>query len=135
MSQDNIADTLSRLTMLPASLKYEHVQLVALKAVSVAINIQEVESASAQDEELQAVCNFPAGGNWETGPRSFMMVCNKLTFIGQVILRGTRIVISKVLRQRVVELVHKGHHGIVKMKCGGQGWIRMWSVESVTDVN
>ena len=44
------------------------------------------------------------------------MVRNELTFIGQVILRGTRIVIPKVLRQRVVELAHEGHQRIVKMK-------------------
>ena len=45
-----------------------------------------------------------------------MMVRNELTFIGQVILRGTRIVITKVLRSRVLELAHEGHQGIVKMK-------------------
>ena len=44
------------------------------------------------------------------------MVRNELTFIGQVILRGTRIVIPKVLRSRVLELAHEGHQGIVKMK-------------------
>ena len=42
-----------------------------------------------------------------------MMVHNELTFIGQVILCGTRIVIPKVLRSRVLELAHQG---IVKMK-------------------
>ena len=45
-----------------------------------------------------------------------MMVRNKLIFIGQVILRGTRIVIPKVLRSRVLDLVHEGYQGIVKMK-------------------
>ena len=44
------------------------------------------------------------------------MVHNELTFIGQVILCGTRIAISKVLRSRVLELAHEGHQGIVKMK-------------------
>ena len=44
------------------------------------------------------------------------MVRNELTFIGQVILRGTRIMIPKVLRHIVVELAHEGHQGIVKMK-------------------
>jgi len=36
--------------------------------------------------------------------------------IGQVILRGTRIVIPKVSRQRVLELAHEGHLEVVKMK-------------------
>ena len=70
------------------------------------IKIHEIESASAEDEELQAVRNCLASGNWEKGPWSFVMVRNELTFIGQVILRGTRIVIPKVLRSRVLELAH-----------------------------
>ena len=77
-SRDNIADALSRLTTLPASEKCyyddEHVWMVALQAVPVAIKIQEIESASAEDEELQAVGNCLASGNWEKGPWSFMMV-------------------------------------------------------------
>ena len=65
-SRDNIADALSRLTTLPASEKCyydnEHVRMVALKAVPVAIKIQEIESASAEDEELQAVLQPMGGG-------------------------------------------------------------------------
>lgn len=72
--------------------------MVAPEAVPVATKIHEIESASEEDEGLQAVRNCLASGNWEKGPRSFMMVLNKLTFIGRVILRGMRIVIPKVLR-------------------------------------
>ncbi|PFX34411.1 Transposon Ty3-G Gag-Pol polyprotein [Stylophora pistillata] len=119
-SRDNIVDALSRLTTLQASEKCrydeEHVRMVALKAVPVAIKIQEIESASAEDDELQAVRNCLVSGDWEKGSRSFLMVRNELTFIGQVILRGTRIVKPKVLRLRVLELAHEGHQGIVKMK-------------------
>lgn len=61
-------------------------------------------------------------------------MCNKLTFIGHVILRGTRIVIPKALRKRVVILAHEGHdhEGVVKTKerlkeqrSGGLLWIVM----------
>ena len=45
-----------------------------------------------------------------------MWVRNELTYIGQVILRGTRIVIPNILRKRVLELAHEGHQGVVKMK-------------------
>ena len=118
-SGDNIANALSRLTTIPASDKCrygdEHVQMVALKAVPAAVKIQEIESASAGDEELQVVRNCLVSGNWDRCPRSFVMVRNELTFIGQVILRGMRIVIPKVLRHRVVQLAHEGHQGIVIM--------------------
>ena len=106
-SRDNIADGLSRLTTLRASenCRYddEHVRMIALQAVPVAIKIQEIQSASAEDEELQAVRNCLASENWEKGPRPFIVVRNELTFIGQVILRGTRTVIPKVLTSRVLE--------------------------------
>ena len=71
--------------------------MVSLKAVPAAVKIQELESALAEVEELKVVCNCLVSGNWEKFPRSFVMVRNELTFIGQVILRGTRIVIPKVL--------------------------------------
>ena len=58
-SRDNIVDALSHLTTIPASKKCryddEHVRMVALKAVPAAVKIQEIESASAADEELQVV--------------------------------------------------------------------------------
>jgi len=118
--RDNIADALSCLTTLSASEKYryddEHVWIVVLQAVPVAIKIKEIESAFAEHEELQSVCKCLASGNWEEGPWSFVMVRNELTFISHVILHAMQIVIPKVERLRVVELAHKGHQGIVKMK-------------------
>ena len=114
-SGNNIADALSRLTKIPASEKHRHddahVRMVTLSAFPVALTIQEIESASAEDEELQAVRSCLASGNWERALKTYMWVRNELTFIGQVILRGTRIVIPKVLRQRVLELALEGHQG------------------------
>lgn len=37
-------------------------------------------------------------------------------FVGHMILRGTRIVITETLRKRVIEHAHEGHQGIVKTK-------------------
>ena len=70
-SQDNIADTLSRLTKIPASEKYryddERIRISALIAVSIALRIHEIESASAGDGDLQAVRSCL--GNWEKAPK------------------------------------------------------------------
>ena len=85
-------------------------------AVPTALKIQEIESASAEDEDLQAVRSCLISGNWETAPKPYVWVRNELTYIGQVILRGTRIVIPNILRKRVLELAHEGHQGVVKMK-------------------
>ena len=94
-SRDNIADALSRLTKIPASRnsRYgdEYVRMVALESVPIALKIQEIEKVSAEDEELQVVLGCLASGNWEGAPKSYVCVRNELTFIGHVIVRGTRI--------------------------------------------
>ena len=76
-SRDNIADALSRLTTIPASKKYrhddEHIRMVTLKAVPVVLKIQEIESASAEDEELQAVRSCLVSGNWEEAQKPYVM--------------------------------------------------------------
>ena len=44
------------------------------------------------------------------------LVSHELACIGQVVLRGTRIVVPRKLRRRVLDLAHEGHQGIVKTK-------------------
>ncbi len=94
----------------------EYVRMVALHAVPAALNIQEIEQASADDKELQIVRECLVSGKWEKASKEYVLVRNELTYISRVILRGTRTVIPKALRERVTDLAHEGHQGIVKMK-------------------
>ena len=55
-------------------------------------------------------------GDWEKAPKAFVMVRNELTNVGQIVLRGTRIVVPRELQKRVLDLAHEGHQGIVKTK-------------------
>ena len=93
----SIEDALSRLTKIPASdqsLQDDgYVRMVALHAVPTALRIKEIERISAQDPELQAVRNCLVEGKWNSAPKSYLPVRNELTFIGHVILRGTRIIV------------------------------------------
>ena len=90
--------------------------MVALSAVPIALKIHEIESASAEDEDVQAVRSCLISRNWEKAPKPYVWVRNELTYIDQVILGGTRIVIPNILRKRVLELAYEGHQGVVKMK-------------------
>ena len=45
-----------------------------------------------------------------------MHVKNELCTYGELLLRGSRLVIPQKLRPRVLELAHEGHQGIVKTK-------------------
>ena len=119
-SRKNIADALSRLTKIPASDQSQeddgYIRMVALHAVPAALRFKEIERISAQDPELQAVRNCLIEEKWDNAPKSYLPVRNELTFIGHVILWGTRIIVPQALRKRVVSLAHKGHQGVVKTK-------------------
>ena len=82
-----------------------------------ALSPKEIEEASYNDEELCLVKNCVKSGNWQkcTIP-SYAHVKDELCTYGEFLLRGTRIVVPKVLRDRVVRLAHEGHQGVVKTK-------------------
>ena len=112
-SRENIADVLSRLTKIVASNQSqyddEYVRIVALHAAPVALKIKVIGRVSAEYPELQAVRRCLVEERWNSAPKQFLPVRNELTFIGHMILRGTRIVMPQALRKRVVSLVHEGH--------------------------
>ena len=69
---------------------------------------------------------MPAKSDWEqflyrtTGQfekcKQYMAVAGELCVIGQLVLRGTRIVIPKKLQPRTLALAHEGHLGVVGTK-------------------
>ena len=89
---------------------------VTLKAVPVALRIEEIEEVSFQDVELEAVRKALDTGHWNKAPKAHELVSRELTCFGQVVLRGTRIVVPRKFRKRVLDLAHEGHQGIVKTK-------------------
>ena len=60
--------------------------------------------------------------------KQYLPIHHKLTAVGCVILRDTRIMIPQALCNQVLSLAHEGYPGIVVMKrhlrskCGGQIW-------------
>ena len=105
-SRENIADVLSRLTKIPASKGYvqdeDYVREVTLQAVPVALRIEEIEEVSFQEEELEVVREALETGHWSKTPKAYELVSHELACIGQVLLRGTRIVVPRKLRRRVL---------------------------------
>ena len=100
-SRKNIADALSRLTKIVASNQSqdddEYVRMVALHAAPATLKMKETERVSAEDPELQAVRRCLVEERWNSAPKQYLPVRNELTFIGHVILRGTRIVMPQAL--------------------------------------
>ena len=97
----NIADVLSRLNsvkQLDRGEEYDFTRAVVENCVPVALSPKEIEEASYNDEELCLVKNCVKSGNWEqcTIP-SYAHVKDELCTYGELLLRGTRIVVPKVL--------------------------------------
>ena len=83
----------------------------------VALSQKEIEEASYSNEDLCLVKNCVKSGNWEQcAIPSYAHVKDELYTYGEPLLRGTRIVVPKVLRDKVVRLAHEGHQGVVKTK-------------------
>ena len=120
-SGQNIADCLSRLTRIPAlshrnSTTEEYVRMVAISATPRAMTTREIERASAEDEELAEVRKCWKTGDWSNAPSPYKLLRDEITVVGRLVMRGMRIVVPLSLRERVLELAHEGHQGIVKTK-------------------
>lgn len=114
----NIADSLSRLPTQngAANTTEAYVRFVATQATPGAMTTREIEEASSKDETLQQIREAVQQGKRECVSTEYLQIWDELTVIGHVILRGCRIVIPQTLRQRVLQLAHEGHQGIVKCK-------------------
>ena len=119
----NIADPLSRL-MNKSKDKIqneteEYVMFNTQKAIPKALSGREIEDASASDPELEMLRTCIKTGNWDSESclqPSVKALWSEFSIFGQLVLRGTRIVIPKSLREQVIEIAHEGHQGIVKTK-------------------
>jgi len=97
--------------------EYDFVRAVMESCVPVAFTPNEIEEASYNDEELCQVKNCVRSGNWERCTlTSYAHVKDELCIYGELLLRGTRIVVPGVLRDKVLTLAHEGHQGVVKTK-------------------
>ncbi|CAC5383109.1 unnamed protein product [Mytilus coruscus] len=75
---------------------------------------REIERASENDPELKAVRECLVHSQWHRIEfKEYLPIRSELCSIGQLVLRGTRIVIPISLREQVLQLAHEGHPGIV----------------------
>ena len=87
---------------------------------AVALSAKEIEQASFDYEELSIVKSCVKSGNWSKykAAVSYLHVKDELCIYGELFLRGTRIVIPNIQRDRVLQIAHEGHQRIVKTKTG-----------------
>ena len=118
--QSNIADPLSRLLSRNKTTSYEHkeeeyVQFTAISATPAVLTTREVEEASAVDEELIALREAIKTGRFEKC-KAYSPAADELCVIGQLVIRGTGIVLPSKLRYQSIALAHEGYLEIVGTK-------------------
>ena len=102
----------------------EHVAFVAKNAVPKAVTLSEIENAVAKDPTLQAVISAVKSGVWHKAPDTVSLselsryekIKEQLTCTETLLLKSDRIVVPAALQERIVDIAHEGHLGIVKTK-------------------
>lgn len=121
--KSNIADPLSRLAITEEcdtrsfdELAEHYVNWVVANSAPVAIKLTEIERESLADEVIQAVQGGINDQSWSEVTMPFKLFATELCFAGGILMRGTRIVMPEVLRDRTLNLAHEGHPGMTLMK-------------------
>lgn len=91
----------------------EYVRFVATQATPKAMTTQEVEECSDRDTELTHVRKCIETGAWDN-PHcvKYLPMCEELCTIGQIVMRGTKMVMPVELRQKAIAIAHEGHVGM-----------------------
>ena len=127
---DNPADYTSRHPMSSESsdesftTEDEYVSYVIKNAVPKAMTLTEVENATRQDSVLQAVMLSLKSGIWSKPTHNvstselsrFEKVKDELTCSDTIVLKANHIVVPSCLQERIIDLAHEGHQGLVKTK-------------------
>lgn len=99
----------------------EVVRLLVQDAVPRALDLQEIQQATADDEEMQQLKQCIRDSH-HTRVKSTPDLCKyakvfpELSIAHGVIVRGDRILIPKKLQSRVLDICHESHLGIVRSK-------------------
>ena len=98
---------------------------MASEAIPAALTPKEVELASEKDLTLQLVRQAVMTNDWSRLQGSiYRAVKDELWIFGQLVMRGTRIVMPKILWQHTIKLAHEGHQGMVRTKARLRG--KVW---------
>lgn len=99
-----------------------YINYIARLAVPMKLKLTDIMAASKSDPEILAVKRGLVDGNWtqllELDPANNTYKLNAVEFClaGDILLRGTRIVIPNSLRHQTIQLAHESHPGMTIMK-------------------
>ena len=77
---------------------------------------KKLETESDVDADRKKIRQAVKSGDWSQCCTSIKASRNEISINGKIVLRGTQIVIPKILQMKVILLAHEGHKEIVKPK-------------------
>lgn len=117
--KSNIADPLSRLCTSSYCTPFDdehHVHQIVEHAKPVALSLRTISEKSRSDNEFSLVREGLNNRKWDASINHYKIFENELWLHGNILLRGSKIVIPLELRPQVLASAHEGHPGIVNMK-------------------
>ncbi|XP_053388040.1 uncharacterized protein K02A2.6-like [Mercenaria mercenaria] len=101
-----------------------HISFIAHHCVPKAVTMKEIISATRDDSDLQTVISNVKSSKWKNSQNSvidtFARCKHAPTVVyledGEVLLHESKLVIPKSLQDKVINIAHEGHQGIVKTK-------------------
>lgn len=115
----NIADPFSRLVQNAVNEEFDGDNnfLVLNIVSSAAIDTNEIEDVSQNDHEFGLLRDCLQTDVWKHSEvKPYEVFKHELGFVGDVLVRGTKLVVPKQLRKRMMDLAHEGHPGETVMK-------------------
>lgn len=114
-----MVQSLSFLSLMGCGQDFDAETEVVIRAVQelAAIDIEEIVTATATDQELQKLINSIETDKWDQDDlKLYKPFRLEYSYINKLIMRGTKLVIPVSLRSRMCELAHEGHPGQSMMK-------------------
>ncbi|XP_055699602.1 uncharacterized protein K02A2.6-like [Phlebotomus papatasi] len=116
----NIADPFSRLPETTVNTPdFDPAEEMFVRTIleSAAIDVTEIEKASQDDPEVQALRQAIDSGRWSDAIlKPFQAFKLEYGCVGNCVIRGNKFVVPKNLRKRMLNLAHEGHPGETAMK-------------------
>lgn len=120
--KDNIADSISRLCKISDESSFdgtceESIFYVLENTVPSTLTISQISKESTKDIDIRDAISSMENECWDLNiSNPYYVFRFELSAIGSILLRGSRIVIPKSLRPKVLGLAHEGHPGESTMK-------------------
>ena len=120
--RENAADALSRLPVdssPDAAIKQteEYERTIVADAIPAALAPRQVERESERDSTLHLVRHAITSGDWsKLQGTTYKAVRYELWIMGQLVMRGNKVVMLENVWNQTIQLAHEGHQGIVRTK-------------------